>query len=388
MSKKNNTNETAIVQLYERKLKSEQIRFYLHYTINGKQTRESLKEIPLVHKSDKLNYKEAKAKAEAYKWQRTTEIRNNKLGISNSKSNILLSDWIQYCANEAQKTEHSNANRHTWKRTLEHTKTLLIDYAGNNIKLSNINKEFIIGFIEYLLNYKIDRYLPNSGKHYKATTAQQKYNCLRYVLNEAVRKEIIPFNPCNLISKSEKIKTKTINNVREYLTEEELKRLNETETKSFETKRVYFFMCFCGLRISDVKALRWENIEKNNGKISLRIIQQKTQNYIIIPLSEKAQEYLPEQNKKSNDSFIFSNLPTEPAMNRALKIWVKKAGINKTITLHTARHTFATLMLTKGVDLYTTSKLLGHSEVGTTQIYARIIDKKKEEAVETLNNIF
>ena len=147
-------------------------------------------------------------------------------------------------------------------------------------------------------------------------------------------------------------------------------------------------MCFCGLRISDVKALRWENIEKNNGKISLRIIQQKTQNYIIIPLSEKAQEYLPEQNKKSNDSFIFSNLPTEPAMNRALKIWVKKAGINKTITLHTARHTFATLMLTKGVDLYTTSKLLGHSEVGTTQIYARIIDKKKEEAVETLNNIF
>lgn len=80
-------------------------------------------------------------------------------------------------------------------------------------------------------------------------------------------------------------------------------------------------------------------------------------------------------------------MPTEPAMNRALKTWVKRAGIEKNITLHTARHTFATSLLTKGADLYTVSKLLGHSEVATTQIYAKIIDEKKVEAVNLLNNI-
>ena len=78
---------------------------------------------------------------------------------------------------------------------------------------------------------------------------------------------------------------------------------------------------------------------------------------------------------------------TEPAMNRALKAWAKRAGIDKDITLHTARHTYATTLLTKGADLYTVSKLLGHSEVATTQIYAKIVDSKKVEAVNLLNNL-
>ena len=75
-------------------------------------------------------------------------------------------------------------------------------------------------------------------------------------------------------------------------------------------------------------------------------------------------------------------------MNRTLKLWAKRAGIEKNVTLHTARHTCATLLLSKGVDLYTVSKILGHSEISTTQIYAKIIDKTKENAVDKLNNLF
>ena len=74
-------------------------------------------------------------------------------------------------------------------------------------------------------------------------------------------------------------------------------------------------------------------------------------------------------------------------MNRTLKSWAKRAGITKAVTLHTARHTYATMLLTKGADLYTVSKLLGHSEVATTQIYAKIVDSKKAEAVNLLNNL-
>jgi len=84
---------------------------------------------------------------------------------------------------------------------------------------------------------------------------------------------------------------------------------------------------------------------------------------------------------------VFASLPTEPAMNRTLKAWAERAGIEKNLTLHTARHTYATTLLTKGADLYTVSKLLGHSEVATTQIYAKIVDKKKVDAVNLLDNL-
>ena len=66
----------------------------------------------------------------------------------------------------------------------------------------------------------------------------------------------------------------------------------------------------------------------------------------------------------------------------------KAAGINKNMTFHTARHTFATMMLTLGADLYTTSKLLGHSDVQITQVYAKIVNQKKDEAVNLVNGLF
>ena len=74
-------------------------------------------------------------------------------------------------------------------------------------------------------------------------------------------------------------------------------------------------------------------------------------------------------------------------MNVALVQWMLKAGITKAITFHSARHTFATLQLTLGTDIYTVSKLLGHSELKTTQIYAKIIDQKKLEAVNRIPNL-
>lgn len=93
------------------------------------------------------------------------------------------------------------------------------------------------------------------------------------------------------------------------------------------------------------------------------------------------------QNGKGPEEKVF-DLPSVPCINALIKPWAKAAGITKHFTFHTARHTFATMMLTLGADLYTTSKLLGHVDVRMTQVYAKIVNKKKDEAVNLVNGLF
>ena len=85
---------------------------------------------------------------------------------------------------------------------------------------------------------------------------------------------------------------------------------------------------------------------------------------------------------------VFPDLKSLHTINRHLAAWVLKAGIKKHVTFHTARHTFGTMMITLGADLYTTSKLMGHSRISTTEIYAKIVDKKKDEAMGLIDKFF
>ena len=98
----------------------------------------------------------------------------------------------------------------------------------------------------------------------------------------------------------------------------------------------------------------------------------------MMPISEQAYNLLGER-KEINDQ-IFEGLTYSAYLNRHLYQWIGAAGISKTITFHCFRHTFATLQLSKGTDIYTVSKMLGHRELKTTQIYAKIIDQTKREA--------
>ena len=152
-------------------------------------------------------------------------------------------------------------------------------------------------------------------------------------------------------------------------------------------KQSYLFCCFCGLRISDVRTLRWGDIDTEDGQARLKIVMHKTKNQLYLPLSEQALKWLPERGDAQDSDNIFS-LPPKNTMMRNLRIWAQNAGITKNVTFHTSRHTFATMNITAGVDLYTTSKLLGHTNIAITQIYAKIIDKKKDEAVNLVSNLF
>ena len=114
----------------------------------------------------------------------------------------------------------------------------------------------------------------------------------------------------------------------------------------------------------------------------------KTKDPIYIPLSEQALKWLPKRPKGAKDEDKIFGLPTISRVCLIIDAWTKAAGIKKHVTFHVARHSFATMMLTLDVDLYTTSKLLGHKDVSTTQIYAKIIDQKKTDAVNRVNDIF
>lgn len=115
-------------------------------------------------------------------------------------------------------------------------------------------------------------------------------------------------------------------------------------------------------------------------------MQQKTSAPIILPLSKQAVKWLTEIGEA--DDLVFGLLPNMGNLELNLQSWAKKAGIKKHLTFHVARHTFATMMLTLGADIYTVSKLLGHRSVRATQTYAKIIDSKKDEAVNLVDKIF
>ena len=128
-------------------------------------------------------------------------------------------------------------------------------------------------------------------------------------------------------------------------------------------------------------------MQRNGGRVRIEITMQKTKEPLYLPISDEALKWLPERSEAGDSDFIFP-LTHEGTVNDTLQHWAKVAGITKHISFHTARHTFATMMLTLGADLYTTSKLLGHTDVKMTQVYAKIINRKKDEAVNLVNGLF
>ena len=115
---------------------------------------------------------------------------------------------------------------------------------------------------------------------------------------------------------------------------------------------------------------------------------QKTGHPVIVPLGIQAKNWLPDRNNASPDDKVFTNVPTLGCANKALKHMAESAGIDKVVSFHVSRHTFATMTLTAGGDINTTSKLLGHTNIHTTEIYADVVMEKKADAVNLMNGLF
>ena len=169
---------------------------------------------------------------------------------------------------------------------------------------------------------------------------------------------------------------------REYLTIYELNTLAATPCDRPIMKRASLFSALTGMRHSDIQKLKWKEIIKDGEHYRILFTQQKTKGVQYMPISDQAYQLCGERGEP--DRLVFEGLQDPSWINKPLERWIKAAGITKHITFHCFRHTYATLQLTNGTDIYTVSKMLGHTKVTTTQIYAKIVDEKKEQAADTI----
>jgi integrase len=372
--------EKSPFKLRRRKLADGRISLFLDRSVNSGHEYEFLQLYLLPETSSTAKRQNARTlrEAEDILQMRTEALLNARVEteLVGSGAGVLLSDWLQTSCNN-----HKMRGLRDYEGILTLRKILLT--FRPNVRLSEIDKQFCLDMIDWFRNTYINK---RPGTTIGARTADTYCQTFRTMLNEAVREGLMDKNPWNRLETIEKIKKPE--SKREYLTIDEIRSMIATDCPNELVKRAYLFSCFTGLRISDVRNLKWGDIYQENGQTFVSVVMKKTTKPLYIPLSGQALKWMPEKGESTSDDYVFGKLVNYGNVNKNLKKWAEAAGIRKHISYHTSRHSFATMMLTLGADLYTVSKLLGHSSVKHTQIYARIIDRKKDEAVNLADSVF
>ena len=301
--------------------------------------------------------------------------RNNKLALQSAK--ILQAKKLLDVQNDAAGIKKKNKILLTeFAKEYIESRDVAINYK-NTMNAALIHWTNFIGDmnIQAITVDAVREFAKKLTDSLKPGSARKYFDNIATLMFAAERKGLISANPFRVLDNNEKPKARAPE--RDYLTLDELRIMDNTPYNN-DVKRAFLFSCFTGFRISDIRTLTWGMI--GNGIIKKEMV--KTKEIICQPLSANALKYLPE--RRDDNSLVFK-LPAN--VNPCIKLWAKKAGISKHISFHVSRHTFATLELTYGADLYTVSKLLGHKNIQTTQIYAKIVDRKKAEAVNLIPDI-
>ncbi len=370
------------VYLREKKLGNGQVSYYLDIYHNKARWYEFIN--IHIHKTHATPQdKEKKRLAQEIRVKRENELivqDNGLIDKGKRKANFVV--WFENYIKPKEKKNTHNAT------TLRHIK----DYMGNRpLPFTALTPEWIKGFTKYIQGFVSN----NTSRLYLMDIFSG--------LEDAVRQDIIIKNPFRLIPKHERVKQH--DTYRQAYSLQQLQHLVETSCNIHpQIKEGFLFSCFTGLRWSDVNKLKWtEVIVKQidgNEEYFIYFEQKKTEAIEYIPLSDQAVDIIKHrkeerQEYKDKSPYVFSfikeyddkNQLMYKRVSRALKKWAKKAGMEtKHMHFHTGRHTFATNVLENSPDgdLWTVSKLLGHKNINSTQIYAHVRDKKKSAAVKGL----
>lgn len=282
--------------------------------------------------------------------------------------------FIEYFTKLVNKRKASNHDN--WVSALNYIEA----FTNGKLKFADLNEKFFEDFKEYLLTTK-------SKKSDKTTLSQNSavsyFNKVKAALKQAYKDGILQTDLNATISPIKAAETR-----REYLTIEELNKLVKTPCNNDLLKRAALFSALTGLRFSDIQKMVWGELEYIEGQgYFLNFSQKKTKGVEVLPISEQAYSFTEgAENPKDmpQDKTVFEGLKYSAYHNKHLFQWIGAAGITKDITFHCFRHTFATLQLFNGTDIYTVSKMLGHKDLKTTQIYANIVDDTKRKAADRI----
>lgn len=323
-------------------------------------------------KPEKQHNKETLQLVEAIKAKRLVEAASGQHGFTDSSK--LNAGFFRFFDQimETKNTATGRGNYSVWQGCRIQLKR---HHPDEGLTFEQVTPEWLEGVRHFFENQAKTK----SANQISKATASAYFNKVRAVINAAYAKGIINRNP---LVQVKGIKSESTE--RTYLTIEEVRSLVKTECRYDVLKRAFLFSCLTGLRWSDINKLDWLEVSQFDGVHRITFNQQKTKALQYLDITQQAFALMGEQEKQGR---VFQGLKYSAWMNVELLRWCMAAGISKHVTFHAGRHTFAVSLLSRGVDIYTVSKLLGHSEVKTTQIYADIIDSVRKEAMHRIPDI-
>ncbi|MCD8313178.1 MAG: site-specific integrase [Bacteroidales bacterium] len=361
------------VRLRRRVTPSGRVSLYLDIYLHGRRSYEYLRLylVPERTRADREANRETLRLAEDVRAKRLVEIRNGEWDfVGGQSAETPFFPYFSRIASERSRGRKSGSV-HLWDGCLRH---LHIYERHEGVTFADITPEWVRGFREYLDTRAVTGGRTRTGPALLSANTKENYFArLRTVLRRAVYDGIVRRNPQDGIRGFARP-----DSARMYLTQDEVRTLASTPCRHDGVRRAFLFSCLTGLRVSDIRKLTWGEVHLLDGFTRLIFRQKKTGGLEYLDISPSAAALMGERGPDSMP--VFGELP-DSYINFIVREWVARAGIDKDITFHCARHTFAVMMLDLGADIYTVSKLLGHREVRTTQIYAKVLDKNKQEAV-------
>lgn len=302
---------------------------------------------------------------------REAEFYQGKFDIKNTSKSKRR--FLDYFSEKKEEKVDSPKNYGNWNATLVHLKRCI----NPNLLFEEIDENFVKrvrNYFEKEAKTKSDTLLSLNSKY-------SYYNKFKACLRSAFDDGYLSINFASKTKSFEQAESQ-----REYLTHQELQILANTDCKYEVLKRAFIFSCLSGLRWSDINTMVWSEVrDEDNGVSRVNFRQEKTEGVEYLYISTQARGLLGERQHPSER--VFKGLKYSAVYNNEIVRWCNRAGISKHITFHSARHTNAVLLLENGADIYTVSKRLGHREIRTTAIYAKIVDQKMKEAANLIPEI-
>lgn len=349
------------VRLRKRKLKDGSTSLYLDIYSGGVRSYEYLRMylIPERNVSDRNVNNQTMRMAEAVKARRLLDLQAGRYELTRKDRDLTVREYLEQFV-ENKRLSRSAGTYEVWSY---YAKAVIKDFKQINAPISAVNANWITAYTKFVKSRNLS---PRTESFYMQR--------VKMLFAQAERDGVVLLSPLKNLKLKQPPAAKRV-----YLTYDEVRTLFRTPCPNEIVKRAFIFGCLTGLRYSDISKLKWGDIEQYGNRSRILFRQKKTGTEEYLDLTPQALQLLGE--RRSEEDLVFERLPQRHDLHDSLAPWASAAHVSKPISFHTSRHTFAVLMLELGTDIYTLSRLLGHKDVSTTQIYADILDSRKRDAV-------